>query len=290
MTRFSRLQAGLALLWALSLLVGWRPFVDTLVLSSRDQAYTHILLIIPISAALITQEWRVLRTMFAPSVLAGSLFLAVSAVAAGFASVWSASLPFDVQLTIKMSALVVWWIGAFVLCLGSRTAKLALFPLLMLFCMVPLPNVAVDWIVVLLQQGSAWSARALFVVFGIPIAQDGFLLTIPGLTVQVAQECSSIRSSSMLLVTTLVLAQVLLISPWRKILAVSIAVPLSIAKNGLRIFVIAMLGTRVDPGYLTGRFHHQGGIIFFSIALTCMFALLWLLRRGDGISQEMRAN
>jgi exosortase len=122
----------------------------------------------------------------------------------------------------------------------------------------------------------------LFVAFGVPVAQDGLLLTIPGLTLMVAQECSSIRSSSMLLVTTMVLAQLMLRSPWRKALLIGLAVPLSVAKNGLRIFTIAMLGTRVDPGYLTGSFHHQGGIVFFAIALIIIFALLWILQRGEG--------
>jgi exosortase/archaeosortase family protein len=94
----------------------------------------------------------------------------------------------------------------------------------------------------------------------------------------------------MLLVTTMVLAQLFLRSPWRKALVVGLAVPLSIAKNGLRIFAIAMLGTRVDPGYLTGRFHHQGGIIFFAIALILIFVLLWILRRGDDSSPTSVSN
>jgi exosortase len=136
-------------------------------------------------------------------------------------------------------------------------------------------------IIALLQQWSAWTAYAFFAVFGIPVTQDGVLLTIPGLTLQVAQECSSIRSSSMLLVTTMVLAQLLLRSPWRKALVIGLAVPLSVAKNGLRIFTIAMLGTKIDRGYLTGRFHHQGGIVFFAIALIGVFALLWIFRRGE---------
>jgi exosortase len=139
-----------------------------------------------------------------------------------------------------------------------------------------------------LQLGSAWAAFVLFSIFGIPVTQDGVLLTIPGLTVQVAQECSSIRSSSMLLVTTIVLAQLLLRSPWRKALVIGLAVPLSVAKNGLRVFTIAMLGTRVDRGYLTGKFHHNGGIVFFAIALLTIFALLWALRRGEDLSLASR--
>jgi len=82
-------------------------------------------------------------------------------------------------------------------------------------------------------------------------------------------------------VTTMVLAHLLLNSTWRKALVVAIAIPLSVAKNGLRIFVIGMLGSRVDPAYLTGNLHHHGGIVFFLIALAAIFLLLWFLRRGE---------
>jgi len=256
--------------------------VDTFALALRDDACTHILLILPISAALIFLEWRSLRPMIAPNVRTGSALLATAVLVAGLVSGWSASLPPDVQLSIRMVALVLSWIGAFVLCLGSRVSRSVLFPLCFLFGLVPLPQLVLNEIVGLLQQGSAWAAHVLFVAVGVPVARDGLLLTIPGLTVQVAQQCSSIRSSSVLLVTTMVLAQLLLRSPWRKTLVVAISVLLSVAKNGLRIFTIAMLATRVDPGYLTGRLHHEGGIVFLSITLVLVFFLLWILRRAEG--------
>ena len=85
----------------------------------------------------------------------------------------------------------------------------------------------------------------------------------------------------MLLVTVMVLAHLLLRTFWRKALVVAVAIPLSVAKNGLRIFVLAMLGTRVDPSYLTGKLHRQGGIIYFLIALSATFLLLWILHRGE---------
>jgi exosortase len=280
---------SLAVLLAVSLLVGWRPLVDTFALALRDDAYTHILLILPISAVLIFQERRSLRLMVAPNVRTGSALLAMAVLVAGFGRGWP-SLSSDVQLSISMFALVLAWIGAFVLCFGSRVSRSVLFPLCFLFGLVPLPQLVLNEIVHLLQQGSAWSAYVLFTAVGVPVAQDGVRLTIPGLTVEVAQECSSIRSSSMLLVTTMVLAQLLLRSPWRKALVIGVAVPLSVAKNGLRIFTIAMLGTRVDPGYLTGRFHHEGGIVFFTIALIGVFVLLWILRRGEDVSPTSALN
>jgi exosortase len=282
MIKLRRHQLGSLLLMAVSLLVGWRPLVATFALALRNDEYTHILLILPVSAALIVLEWRSVRTMVASNVRTGSTLLALALVVAGLVRVRSASLPSDVRLSIEMFALVLSWIGAFALCFGTQVSRSVLFPMCFLFGLVPFPQLILDVIVRLLQQGSALAAYALFAAVGVPVAQDGVMLTIPGLTLEVAQECSSIRSSSMLLVTTIVLAQVLLRSPWRKAVVIAIAVPLSVAKNGVRIFTIGMLSTRVDPGYLTGRLHRNGGIIFFGIALAVVFSLVWILRRAEG--------
>jgi len=71
-------------------------------------------------------------------------------------------------------------------------------------------------------------------------------------------------------------------SPWRRALVVAVAIPLSVAKNGLRIFTIAMLATRVNRSFLTGRLHRQGGVIFLVIALAAIGLLIWMVRRGEG--------
>lgn len=125
------------------------------------------------------------------------------------------------------------------------------------------------------------AAHAIFILARVPVQQRGLLIHIPDLTLEVAPECSSIRSSLVLVVTTMVLAHLLLRSWWRKLLLVALAIPLAIAKNGLRIFVLGFLTIRVDRSYLTGRLHHQGGFIFFLIALAGVFLALWILRRGE---------
>lgn len=290
MTKLTMHQAGFAALLAISLLIGWRPLAGTFALSLLDDEFTYLLLILPIVAALIFLERRPLRTMVSLNLRAGSVFWAIAiSIGCGIYR-WSTLLTSDVQLTIRMIALLLFWVGSFVFCFGSRASRLILFPLCFLFCLVPIPHLLLNAIVAMLQQGSAWAAHGLFAAFGVPVAQDGVLLNIPGLTLQVAQECSSIRSSSMLLVTTMVLAQLLLRSPWRKALVISLAVPLSVAKNGLRIFTIGMLTTRVNPGYLTGKFHRQGGIVFFAIGLMSVFALLWVLRRSEDLQISLPPN
>jgi UDP-N-acetyl-D-glucosamine dehydrogenase len=59
----------------------------------------------------------------------------------------------------------------------------------------------------------------------------------------------------------MVLVQLLLRSPLRKALVIGSTVPVSVTKNSLRMVTIAMLAARVDPGYLTGRLHRDGGIV-----------------------------
>jgi exosortase len=271
---------------AISLAIWWGPLAFTLALASRDDRYTHILLIIPVSAALLFLDWKDRRALEGErpdrsGAAISSAFLCVAVLIAAWSRWKSGTLPSDLQLSVSVFAFVVWSIAAFALCFGAPALRRSIFPLCFLFWLVPLPGLVLSAVVGLLQQGSVLAAHFLFWVTGVPVTLDGLLINIPGLTLEVAPECSSIRSSLMLVVTTMVLAQLLLRSPWRKALLVSVAIPLSVAKNGLRIYAIAMLSTRVDAGFLHGRLHRQGGFIFFAIALATIFLLLWLLRRSE---------
>jgi exosortase len=277
MSRLSpRITFGVAV--AGSLAVGWRPLLGTFALALRRDEYTHILLIVPISAALIYTEWPSLKSDSKPNNRIG-LTLLIAAILVALGSRFTAQ-P-DTQLTWSMVALVTWWLGAFIVCFGMRTFRALLFPLCFLLCLVPIPELTLNRIIALWQHGSALSASLLFSAVGVPVTQDGVVLSIPGLTLEVAQECSSLRSSLMLIVTSMVLAHLFLRSFWRKAALVLIAIPLSIAKNGVRIFTIAMLGTRIDPGFLHGNLHHHGGIVFFLLALFVWLLLLRILSRTE---------
>lgn len=265
----------------ISLLVWWRPLLSTFALASHDGEYTHILLILPVSIALICLGWKSSDTSIKSGASFGYILLGMAIAVTAFARLQLLPLQTDEQLAANMLGLVLWWTASFLVCFGFRAFRRALFPLGFLLWMVPFPNFLLNPIVRLLQDGSAASARILLAICGVPVAQDGTLLAIPGLTIEVARECSSIRSSLMLVVTTMVLAQISLHSIWRKALVIAVAIPLSVAKNGLRIFVLAMLTTRVDRSFITGRLHHQGGIIYFLIALAAIALLIWVLRRSE---------
>jgi exosortase len=285
MTTRAQVQA-FGFLCAVSIMFWWYFLVITWGMALSNDAYTHILLILPLSAALIYQDSKYGNSKgrqidLQPTPRIGSALLALALLIGCYARWGMAATPDDVVLSLGMLALVTWWIGSVILCFGVDAFRSFLFPLCFLFWMVPAPAFVLNGIVHFLQYQSAFAARILFQASGVPVTQDGIMLAIPNLNIEVAIECSSIRSSLMLVVTTMVLAHLFLRSWWRKSLLVAAAIPLSVAKNGLRIFTIAELGTRVDPGFLNGNLHHNGGIIFFGISVVAVVALLWILRRTE---------
>jgi exosortase len=272
----------LASLCAASIAFWWFPLVATFRLALTNDAYTHILLILPLSAALVYMDSKAFPISPRPNPVLGTSLLVVAFLLGCYAR-WggTAAEPDLTRLSLGMFSLVIWWIASVVFCYGAKTFKLFMFPLCFLFLIVPIPEFALTPIIEFLQQQSASVARVIFRLVGVPATQDGVMVSIPGLDIEVARECSSIRSSLMLVVITTVLAQLFLRTWWRKALLMIAAIPLSVAKNGLRIFTIAELATRVDRGFLDGKLHHHGGIIFLGLSVMVVCVLLWLLRRTE---------
>jgi exosortase/archaeosortase family protein len=97
----------------------------------------------------------------------------------------------------------------------------------------------------------------------------------------VAKECSGIRSTQALLITCLLAGHLFLRANWRRAALLVAAVPVLIIKNGVRIATLTLLAVRVDPSFLTGRLHHQGGFVFFALAMLILLPLLWLLQKTE---------
>jgi exosortase/archaeosortase family protein len=57
--------------------------------------------------------------------------------------------------------------------------------------------------------------------------------------------------------------------------------PLAVLKNGIRIVTLTLLAIHVDPGFLSGQLHHEGGIVFFLLSLAMLAPLLFILRRYE---------
>jgi exosortase len=218
--------------------------------------------------------------------LRSSIALGSALIVTGAALYWRAMVHSSLQspaeyLPGATLAIVLVWMGGFLICYGYRAWRAAIFPLLFLLLMVPLPEPVLDRTIYLLQVGSTSLSFWLFKLVGVPVFRQGFLLSVPGQTIEVAKACSGIRSSIALLITCLLAAHLFLRTPWKILLFIVLVFPVSIVKNAIRIVTLTLLGVYVDPSFLRGSLHHDGGFVFFLLALALLFPVLLLLQKSE---------
>ena len=185
------------------------------------------------------------------------------------------------SLSVMVGALVLMFVGGFLLFYGRDAFRAAMFPLLFLGFMIPVPSVVLDSATQFLKTASAEAVAGLFTLTGTPYHRQGFVFSLPTVAIEIADECSGIRSSIALLLTSLLAGQAFLKSWWRRALLVAVVFPLAILKNGIRIVTLSLLAMHVDPGYITGQLHHEGGIVFFLVTLAILSPLILLLAKSE---------
>ena len=186
--------------------------------------------------------------------------------------------PNDRNTLNALTFLCFLWAGGF-LFMGSQWMRSNSFPVFFLIFLVPLPDAVVDWMETGLQVASAEAANLFFALTSTPAMQTETVFQLPGITLQVGHECSGIKSSWVLFITSVIAAKLFLSKPWSRILLVASVVPLGILRNGFRIMVIGLLCVHVDPDMIHSVIHRRGGPIFFTLSLIPLLLLLWFLRR-----------
>lgn len=270
------------LLWvAVVITLSWGVLREIVKVSLENGYSSHIVLIPFITAYLI---WSRRKTIFAKASYrkgTGALVAAIGIL--GFVSLanYSPSAHAQILVTAKLIAVFAMIIGGFIGFYGANAFKGALFPFALLLLMLPLPSILIEKVVYFLQKGSADLAYGLFSILGIPVYREGFLLRLPGLTIEVAKECSGINSSVALLITMLLVAFETLQTTSRRVIILLLTIPLSLVKNAIRIVTLTVLALRVDPRFLTGRLHHEGGFVFFLLALAMMYPVWKLLQKTE---------
>ena len=163
-----------------------------------------------------------------------------------------------------------------------------MFPLFFLAFMIPLPEAVVDSLENASKVASAEVANWLFLISGTPFLRNGPLFQLPGITIEVAKECSGIRSSLVLIITSLLAANMFLRTTWRRAVIVAAVIPLGLLRNGLRILTISLLCVHIGPEMINSLIHRRGGPVFFVASLIPLFVMLWWLRRREVAAQQQR--
>ena len=260
-----------------------KPLLDLIRFALASELYSYILLVPFISGYLIWSNRRNLaldskpvRAYAIPPLLIGAGILAAYRVAVGAG--WRPGL--ESYLALMMFSLLGFLVSAALFCLGPASLRRAAFPSALLICAIPLPTRLLEAIVAFLQHGSAEVASWLFTLSGMPFLRNDTSFQLPGMSLEVAPECSGIRSTLVLFITSLVAGYLFLRSPWRRALLTLAVIPLALLRNGFRVFTIGQLCVQIGPQMIHSPIHKRGGPLFFALSLIPFFLLLlWLCKR-----------
>jgi len=268
--------------WILaSCLLLFRPLEAFVSYSLSNENASHLVLIPVISAWVLFLERDLIFKRPGSDVGIASAMLAAGAVLAlvafSLGSRWSALN----QLSVYILALILIWMAGFVFLFGRQTLGNARFPFAFLLLTIPIPDFILDQLIYVLQKGSAELAAVLFDWSGVPVLRDGFVFHLARVNIEVARECSGIRSSLALLILAILVAHFYLDTFWKQAVLVIAGLFVMILKNGVRIVTLTLLASYVNPDFLYGRLHRQGGVVFFVLGLLLLVPLLWLLERSE---------
>lgn len=280
-TRLRRFAiASLALLLGFSL-----PLYHLVSFALKSELYSFIVIVPVISAYLI---WIDRERLFpvGPAVPAGwTVVLSVAGVAL---LGWATSVHLTGGQTARVDSLalamysLVCLLGAAACSfLGRGSLRVVGFPLAFLVFLAPFPAVVEAGIETMLQHGSSWVAHRFLDLAGMPVFREGTFFQLPGFSMQVAPECSGIRSTLALFLTSLVAGQMFLRSPWSRAILALVVLPIALVRNGFRVFVIGELCVQVGPHMIHSWVHRQGGPLFFALSLIPFSLILYFLLRRD---------
>jgi exosortase len=246
-----------------------------------DDSASHVVLVPFVSLGLI---WARRRIVFAAARSFPS-GIAVAAAAGAVAAAWAFGLlpgTRGLSLVWPVASLATAWIGGFLVFFGPEAFKAARFPLLFLLLAIPMPDAALGAATAVLKSGSTEAVDVLFALSGTPYYRSAFVFELPTVAIEIADECSGIRSSIALGVMALLAGHLYLDSAWQKAVLLLAVLPLAILKNAVRIVTLSLLAEHLDPSFLDGQLHHEGGIVFFAMSLALLVSLIPVLRRFDG--------
>jgi len=268
---------------ALSCLLFLKPLIALVRYSFANDSASHIPLIPFIVAALLFLD-RCKLPRHCQFDCSAALPFAVTSSVLVVSSIAVRPTSAQPQLFFLTLGWILFLIAGFVGIFGRAATKSVWFSLAFLAFAVPLPPGLLDRVIYLLQSGSAAVAGWIFDASGTPNWRDGFTFHLPAWNIEVARECSGIRSSIALIILAVLVAHFSFSKFWKKFVFVAAGLLMMIVKNGVRIATLSLLAKYVDPQFLFGRLHHEGGVVFFLVGLALLAPVYWWLRRGDPLA------
>jgi len=169
-------------------------------------------------------------------------------------------------------------VGMFITIYGMRV-RLLLFPLLILFFIVPLPPFVNRLLTFKLKIAASTLSIIMLRVFNVSVFQNGNIIDLGISQLQVVDACSGLRFLMPLLLMSLLVGYFFCKGWGRRAILLAIVPPLSIFVNSLRIFVTGMLTVKGHPELAQSFFHDFSGWLIFMVAAAILLAAAFTIKK-----------
>ncbi len=229
---------------------------------SRSDTYVHGYFVLPISLYLVWTLRHELQKLTPRPDARAIVPIAVAGI--GFvAARLGGVLVAEQYFAVATIPLMVWAVA------GSAVAHRILFPLAYLLLLVPVGEALIPH---LIDSTAAFTVAALR-ASGVPVLQEGNLLTLPASQWSVVEACSGIRYLIACVTIGLLFAYLTYRSWTRRALFIGLSVVVPIVANWVRAYLIVLIGHASDMRLAVGVDHLIYGWIFYAIVM-CL--LLWV--------------
>ncbi len=257
----------------------WQTLWSMVAIWIRSETFTHGFLILPISAWLIWQKRNELCAV-APN----SWLLPVPLIlGAGF--VWLVAALVDV-LVIQQLAVVAILILGVVALIGLEASMVIMFPLLFLFFAVPMG----EGLVPSMMEFTATFTVKMLQLTGIPVYRDGLYFSIPSGNWSVVEACSGVRYLIASIALGCLYAYLNYSSYKKRFIFIVVSALLPVVANGLRAYIIVMLGHLSGMSLAVGVDHLIYGWLFFGLVIFMLFSIGARWRDSDAPGKTATRN
>ncbi|HTN77131.1 MAG TPA: exosortase/archaeosortase family protein, partial [Pirellulaceae bacterium] len=248
-----------------------------------DPDYSHGFLVIPASLFFCGIAWQRFQTEAAHHQLAATdsrgVIWGALEIALGFV-LHLLGLAFDFYL-VDVISLICILRGTLLLVAGPAWNRAFAFPALFLIFLAPLPPVAHQKLAIFMQQSVALVSTTILDACGVPIHRQGYLMHIPGYTMEVGEACSGLRS--MMAILALAVAIGFLVNGSQRYcwILTMLALPIAGAANCLRVVLTGIIMLTLGREYAVGVYHEMEGMVLEAIAAGILVTVAFALLRYD---------
>lgn len=247
-----------------------------------DPNYSHGFIVPFFSAFLIWQDRKRLAAIEPQPSYTGLLIIAFGAAVLIFGVLGA-------ELFTSRTSLLFIIAGTVVYFQGWKYFRAVIFAWLFLFLMVPPPDLIMNMVTIPLQFLASDLATFFLRIFGVPVLQNGNILQLSNMSLEVVEACSGIRSLISLVTLAIVYGYLLEESYVLRVVLAVAALPIAVLANGLRIMGTGITGLYWDPDKAQGFFHEFSGWVIFILSLIALFVLHKILRSISGFGRRARA-